>query len=432
MVLVVTNIPVEYEEGYIVVSTIEEATSKLILADTLIYNRATDEDEADMADLFKLFKEAERVFYIRSEATMNYEIKVFVEGHNGEVVTDEFYLDSTQLLERLVSGDSITTEIALNDNLGAITEFSRMLDNNEEITRSYGDLIVDSTQRIAEDNRLRVLSEREIARASTAMIGKVLDRLEEVKKEQDSIKEDLKNRDSHVINVIKEAEITDGVYLNEYKGSDAPYSELSYRKYKSVNLIMIKDAERCNYLTTFVGGLQRYIQSTLKRNTRVIFIENAGVLAQKKYNESRDEDFVWITSSKETSFDKYEKRSVIFTDYFNTRRMKQLLDDNDYRITIIVDRTNYSINHILTTNFPEAVYYAVQSKSMMETIGAKKEKCITSNEQLDVKYKIRHKQGYEKYDDKIKRLQFYTAQYAKVYDELVHNCESLSEFNTIK
>lgn len=427
MILVVTNLPEDYGEGTITVPTIRESLEKKEIADKIIYNRAIDENDASVSDIRNLFSDMEEIIYVRNVSTMNYDIKLFVEGLGGKIYTEETYMTSRATLDMLFDDSLITTEVATIDNTGTISEFSQKLNDGSDITRAYGDLVVACTEQVVERNKVLEESERQIALSSVKMIGQLLDRVDNVKETQKDIKGILQKKSEQIQDVIEGAQITDGVYLYDDTGAGEPYSEVQYRN-RSINIMLIKDVDRCKYLLSFIGGLQRYISSAMKIKCRVIVVENAGVLAQAKYQGDFYDDYAWINAENVERMDKVAKKTVIFTDCIRTRIFKKLLEDTNFEITIILDRTNYSRKHVLSTAYPKAIYYAVQSNASKKVVNVERDKCITSEKNIDAKYFIEYDEEYTTMNLTVDKLQRYVYKYKTVYQELVDSCESLRTF----
>lgn len=427
MILVVTNLPEDYGEDILTCSTIKESLEKKEVADRIIYNRAIDENEASVSEIRELFTGMHEIIFVRNVNTMNYDIKLFVEGLGGKVFTEETYMTSRATLDMLFDDSIITTEVATLDNTGTISEFSQKLNDGSDITRAYGDLVVACTEQVVERNKVLEESERQIALSSVKMIGQLLDRVEDVKKEQKGIKGILEKKNEQIQDVMEGATITDGVYLYDDTGAGEPYSEVQYRN-RNINVMLVKDVDRCKYLLSFIGGLQRYISSVMKIKCRVLVVENAGVLAQEKYQGNFHDDYAWINAENVERMDKLSNKSVIFTDCIRTRVFKKLLEDTNFEITVILDRTNYSKKHILATAYPKAIYYAVQSNSSKKVVKAERDKCITSDKSVDAKYMIDYDEEYPTLNLTVDKLQRYVYKYKTLYQDMVQSCESLRTF----
>ncbi len=424
MVLVITNLGEDYGDGYISVNTIKDAIDKLVLVDTIVYNRALDENAVSASELHKLFCGDQKLYYVRNTATMDYSIRLFVEGQGGKVFTEETYLASRSTLEVMLNDSESLYALTKVDNTRTIDEFSKMLNDGSDITRAYGDLVVSCTDKIVGRNQMLEESQKGIAQASVNLISNLVTRIDKVSDEQESLKNQVLNNNRVIQETLDGAEVADGVYMYETEGAGKPYSSVQMRK-RNVNIMLIKDVDRCLYLTSFIGGLHRYIESTLKLKCRVIVIENSGVLAQTKYKE-----YPWITAENMMNMESLITEPIIFTDMTAKRVFEKLLAETDFRVTIIVDRTNYSLKHILVTAYPNAVFYAVQSESSKKLVNVKDDKCITSNEHVEAQYRITYEDKYKTYAKSVDKLQSYMHRYEKVYDKMIHNCESMRDFAT--
>lgn len=421
MRLVITISGNNYGQDTIVCTTIDDALTKIDAVDVLIYNYAFDEDKVGLEKIKKLFESVEKIYYVRNQAMVNYRIKLFVEGLGGKIIQEEIYMNGKAQLDLLFDP---MLPLSVDTSSDTVTDFSKRMTDGESITWAQGELVVNASNELLRRKQMSEESEMQICQASMGIINELLNRTENTRTAQDALKTELQNQQDQINSIIGESEITDGVYLYDDTGAGEVPPVAKFFNKRMTNILLIRDLDRCNYLTSYVIGLAYYIENVLKLTTRVVFIENAGVFAQRKYK-----NYSWITSESREKLPALNKEKLLFTDYPDKNVIKTLVENPDYRITIFVDRTNYNTKHMLSIKGAKVIFYGVQSKTTMKSLKLNPEFCITSNPHLNCEngYFISYSEEYEKTSDDIDRKHFYIHEYEKDYNKILSTCDNVTD-----
>lgn len=260
-----------------------------------------------------------------------------VQGVNGYVAKDEFYLDDEDellaLLDELGLGDeNNSTALATTNSVAIIKDFIEAFSRNESRIQApiYLQQVDAALTELANTTKQQEL---QITTMGTSAI--------EVFQRASDIITKLNEQKNMIVEKLKELEVSQPVQPTRPPLSGGVLSYPTVKYMGQNNVLLIREYSHCKYLTSMVLAYAYYLHYERNKRVKVVFVvgKNAGIA--KKYN-----DFASITQASVSSAQSLMEQEVVMINIPKGDLMLQLAKmPSD--VTIIVDRL-YGNNDIIT------------------------------------------------------------------------------------
>lgn len=351
MNIIVTSNKVDYE-GFLKVRSLQEASDVVGSIEVLVYQKSSEATDLKVNLLTKLKDRVRTMIYIRDRGSVEQAVQMIVIGSEGKYIDDEFFLESSDELSRLISNmDEVTAMVSMGGVSVLNDFFNRYLkDGNASFNPSYLEVVKGAVSTMISDFSQKSTEIINLSTTATELFANSAEILSRMKAEQEKMQDTVMQLES-----AKESIMSAG---NSFGlPSVVFFPVVNYLKEK--NIIRIKDVGGCIYLTSLMMGFRLYLEHIKYVRPKLIFIEPIGVQYEKKYKE-----FPWVTQSSYKSMEGYYN-PIVFTNYPTKDVVNRLLDDGDYDVFIIVDRLRTSNSHVINSK-GSPVRYGVSGKGTVE------------------------------------------------------------------
>lgn len=362
MNIVVSKNKIDYSGSFLKVATLEEACQVRGTIDVLIYNNSNENKNDKIAYLGKLKDMAKKLIYICNDKNTDMAIKMMIIGSDGKYFDDEFFLESSYELDNLINSLDEVTALA---NLGGVNVlsdfFNRYLKNgSSDFNSNYLMVVKDAVNELMLEYNQKNLEIIQMSETATDIFSNTSALLSNMKKERENMQDIVKK-------LSENAKESVGVSRRPTGSSVLFYPRINYVKDK--NIIRIKEIGDFRYLVSFMLGFRLYLENVKNLRPKLIFVEPVGDLIEERYS-----DFPWVKTSSVKSSSNYYN-DVVFTNCPNKDVLNKLLDDSNYDIFIVVDRTVTDKDHILNSK-GSSVKYAVRGISIISKFKLPRKDCI--------------------------------------------------------
>lgn len=363
MNVIVTNNKVEYN-GFIKLSTLREASELVGNIEYLVYNKSNESREDRVSYLTKLKDRVKTLIYIRKKEAFEQDIQIIVVGSGGKCFDDEFFLENSDELAKLIDSLDEVVAIAELGGVNVVSDFfNRYLKNGSTgfnpaylmvVKNAVSDMITTYKQKEFEILQLSETA-TEIFASSAEIVSKVENEMEKLK----TIAANLESAKNKQVVVTQNVSSVPNVVF---------FPQINYLKERTI--IRIKCIGECPFIVSFILGFRIYLERIKNTRPKVLFIEPIGAQYETIYK-----DFKWVTQSTHRNMGNYYD-GVVFTNYPNKDVLMRLLDDTDYDTFVVVDMLKNSSQHILNSKGP-SVKYAVSGQGIIDRFKLKTEDCLS-------------------------------------------------------
>lgn len=362
MNIVVSKNKIDYSGSFLKVATLEEACQVRGTIDVLIYNNSNENKNDKIAYLGKLKDMAKKLIYICNDKNTDMAIKMMIIGSDGKYFDDEFFLESSYELDNLINSLDEVTALA---NLGGVNVlsdfFNRYLKNgSSDFNSNYLMVVKDAVNELMLEYNQKNLEIIQMSETATDIFSNTSALLSNMKKEKENMQDIVKK-------LSENAKESVGVSRRPTGSSVLFYPRINYVKDK--NIIRIKEIGDFRYLVSFMLGFRLYLENVKNLRPKLIIVEPVGDLIEERYS-----GFPWVKTSSVRSSSNYYN-DVVFTNCPNKDVLNKLLDDSNYDIFIVVDRTVTDKDHILNSK-GSSVKYAVRGISIISKFKLPRKDCI--------------------------------------------------------
>lgn len=325
--------------------------------DTLVFHDSTDEPQEVLSMLRD--KEITNLYYICDETKMLDEIKVFISGKGGQLITDEFYLENNDTLSSLTSNSEVSKELVSTKSVNVLEDFlKKAQEGNTSFAKPYLDLVKKATTSVIEDSNRRSEELSQASQTAVMLFESASRDLDDSVKAQENLSKKLESLETLL-------EETNNAKMNS--PSVTTFAASRYSKHKPA--IVLKELGNVPYITSFALGLMEYMNKKRNMNSRIIIVLPPGTMYEDMYTFDDNEDYEFITNSNHRSRKAYKSR-VTFVNYPISTVFTKLFTDA-YDSYIVLDRTKTSEFPILLKQNAKENYmntwYGVQNTRMFKT-----------------------------------------------------------------
>lgn len=365
MNIIVTNNTIEYS-GFMKVKTLKEAISITGNIDFLVYHKSNETREGKVECLTKLKKRVSTFVYIRDKQSVEQAVQMIIVGSGGKYFDDEFFLENSAELTRLIRGLNEVTALAELGGVNVVSDFfNKYLKNGSTgFNSAYLSIVKDAVSNMVTEYRQKDLELVQLSETATDLFANSLDLVSKV----DSERENLKG----IVKTLEKARSQgkfEAVSQPTFSSNILFFPQVSYIKEK--NIIRIKEIGNFSFLVSFMLGFRLYLETIKYVRPKLIIIFPIGEQFERQY-----QDYKWITQQNAKTMGNYYDK-VVFTNFPNRDVISRLLDDTEFDTFIVVDRTKGSHKHILNSK-GGSVRYAVSGESSMNSFSLKPISCFSN------------------------------------------------------
>lgn len=353
MIVVVSVKDLELGSDTIVINSLSKIFSLVGSIEALIYNSSIDDNDEVIRTLGTINEKnlVSKYVYICNESDVDYSIKTYIEGINGNVILDEYYLSKNNIKYALVNSTEIANVVDMSSDT-VIEDFKKrvlQLDKDEKFTKYYLQVVLDAVDEIKNEYGKK---SNELTKTS-ASVSKTLDSLFIM---IDSFKSENKKLQKIVSDMKVSIEETSEEEPMLSIPSVKYYPEVKYLKKR--NILKIKELGNNSFITSFFYFLKQYMVINKKMKTRLIYIMPIGDYYRKLY-----ENWYWADDEPLASIS--DSREVVFLSTPESQILMKLLESKEFDYFIVIDRTSYSVNHMLHTRDSIDTVYVSSSESLL-------------------------------------------------------------------
>lgn len=405
MNIIVTKNKVDYSGSFLKVMKLEDVEGIVGTIDVLVYNNSNESSESKITYLGKLKDRVNKMLYICNEKNTDVAVKMMVIGSDGKYFDDEFFLESSTELNNLINSLDEVTQLAELGGVNVLSDFfNRYLKNgSSSFNSNYLAVVKEAVNNLLEEYNQKNFEIVQMSETATDIFSNTSALLVSMRKEKESMQK--------IVSKMAEAakESSNSPKVSGVGPAILFYPRVNYMKEKSI--IRIKDIDNCKFIMSFVLGLRIYLESVKNVRPKVIVIEPVGGVFEEIYK-----GYPWVKTSTHKSLSNYYNK-VVFTNYPTKDVLSRLLDDTDYDVFIVLDRTVSDKQHILNSKGP-SVKYGIGGESAIDKFKLSMKCCFSSIFEIPgVMFTIPVYPDYPK--EKSARERFYISELTKEYDKLL-------------
>lgn len=364
MNVIVTSNNIEYN-GFVKVAFLSEVEAIVGNIDFLVFHKSTETREEKVEYLTKLKNVVGTIVYIRDREYMEQAVQMIVIGSDGKYIDDEFFLESSEELNRLIINLNEVTEMVQMGGVPVLSDFfNRYLKEGKSgFNSGYLSVVKQAVETMLSDYHKKDIELLKMSTTATEIFSNSTEIIHRVRTEQQKLRDAVEK-----IERAKENNNFTGQYSASGMQSIVYFPRVSYMK--TSNIIRIKEMGTSMYLISFMLGFREYLEHIRYLRPKLIVIEPVGKQYEMKYSE-----FPWVTQQNVKSMQGYYN-NVVFTNYPSKEVLHKLLDDPDYDTFIVVDRLKTNNEHILNCK-ESLIRYAVSGDSIIKKFKLNRSNCFS-------------------------------------------------------
>lgn len=364
MNVIVTSNNIEYN-GFVKVSSLSDVGTIVGSIDFLVFHKSTETREEKVEYLTKLKNSVKTIIYIRDREYMEQAVQMIVIGSDGKYIDDEFFLESSEELNRLIINLNEVTEMVQMGGVPVLSDFfNRYLKEGKSgFNAGYLSVVKKAVETMLADYHKKDIELLKMSTTATEIFSNSTEIIHRVRSESQKLRDAVDKIES-----TKDSINSTNIYSASGMQSIVFFPKVSFIKTK--NIIRIKEMGTCMYLTSFMLGFRTYLEHIAYLRPKLIIIEPVGKQYEVKYGE-----FPWVTQQDVKSMQGFYN-NVVFTNYPSKEVLHKLLDDADYDTFIVVDRLKTSNEHILNCK-GSVVKYVVSGESIIKKFRLDKNNCFS-------------------------------------------------------
>lgn len=405
MNIIITGNNVEYSASFLKVNSLGEACNTVGSIDVLVYNDSSESSSDKIKYLGEIKDRVKTILYICCEENVDVAVKMMVIGSNGKYFDDEFFLESENELLSLTNSLEEVTALAELGGVNVLSDFmGRYLNNgSSDFTPTYLSVVKDAVTSLITEYNDKNLEIIQMSETATDIFSHTSSLLSGMKDEQDNLKKLIENLSETAKENAKQAPMRVG-------GSSVMFfPRVNYMKERRI--IRVKDLGGCMFATSFMLGLRLYLESIKNIRTKLIVCTPVGDVFEKRY-----EDYSWVKPATLRSMANYYN-SIVFTNYPSKDVLTTLLDDQDYDLLLVLDKTTSDDKHVLNSK-GASVKYAINGSSSIQKFKLNKKDCFSSIYELGgTMFTVPLFPEYP--SEKSERERFYLSQFKEQFETLV-------------
>lgn len=346
-------------------------TDKGIIVDRLVIYKSDEQSEVSSATLTRLFSSNNvELILVESPDTQHPALRVTVLGLGGVTYQDEYIVRDEQTLDKYLAATSSSgKELTVVSDVNVVSGFLDALEQGDNIPAPRRELVRRSTNNLMNALEVSQREKEEQARAAVMVLANAVNSTTHMEGTIQSLRAKLNTIASAIQARESMSAPTSGV------GTGLTYfPPVRYSGSKPIH--KVKCVGSMKYLVSFMLGYYHYLLQVHNIRTRVVFVQPVGSLIQQRYSS-----FSWVKGDTPLS-DSVLHEPVLFTNQPTGKLMTNLIEDSKYNAVIVVDSTQNSQAHIVTTP-KHKVVYAVEGISTVNALSLPHKRCMSSVSQHD-------------------------------------------------
>lgn len=404
MNVIVTNNMIEYK-GFMKLKTLKEVLNIKGTIDFLVYHKSNETRENKVEYLTRLKSNVKTFIYIRGRDSLEQAVQMIIVGSGGKYFDDEFFLENSEELNKLIKGLDEVTAIAELGGINVLSDFfSRYLKNGSTgFNQGYLAIVKEAVSGMITEYKRKDLELLQISETATEIFSNTAEILSKVESERESLK--------NIVSSLESAK-SQGAFASTSSSTTNTnnvffFPRVSYLKDKKI--VRIKELGNCPYLTSFMLGFRLYLERIKYVRAKLIFIYPVGEQYEDIYK-----DFKWVNQGNSKTMQGYYN-NIVFTNFPNRDVITKLLDDSDYDVFIVVDRSKSYKDHILNSK-GNNIKYCVSGENSMKKNAIKSSSCFSTRGIKNTLFTIPTFKDYPREIDQRERL--YLRECIRQYDTL--------------
>lgn len=363
MNVVVTNNKIDYD-NFVKVLSLKDVCDIVGSIEFLVFHKSSETQEQKVEYLSELKDRVKTIIYIRDREYVDNAVQMIVLGSEGKYIDDEFFLESSDELNNLVTNLNEVTDIVQMGGTSVVSDFfNRYLRGGKsDFNQGYLTVVKQAVETMLADYHRKDIELLKMSTTATEIFANSTEIIHRVRSEQQKLKEAVDK-----IEASKESNNFGGYSIGGLP-SVVFFPKVSFIKEK--NIIRIKEIGSCMYLTSFMLGFRVYLEHICCLRPKLIIIEPVGVQYEKKY-----EGYSWVTQKNQKTMQGYYN-NVVFTNYPSKEVLTRLLEDSDYNTFVVIDRLKTSNEHILNSK-GAPIKYVVSGSSVIKKFSLNKANCFS-------------------------------------------------------
>jgi hypothetical protein len=353
-------------DSWLVVRGLKDVKDIVGNIDNLIYHKSMESSEDKIRYLTDLYKgrTACKIIYVRNRDEVDNAIRMLVVGGlNGKYVDDEFFLESERELNNLITDLSVVVDKKDLASSSVLNDFfNRYLsEGGSSIPKGYLSIVKKAAMDLIDSYHYKSLETLKMSESAAEIFSSSVELVAKMKEQQFNLEKDLRK--------LKESKNELDAFTVPPTGASSVsyYPKVSYMKNKDI--IRVKDLGRNPLVISFMLGFREYLEKIKNVRPKMIVVEGNG-----KWIEDRYSDMKWVTNSNKNDVRNFYG-DVVFTNCPTSLVMNRLLNDNDYDICIVIDRTVSYKDNILHCKGKE--FFVVSGDSLISKFKLPRGKCIS-------------------------------------------------------
>lgn len=363
MNVVVTNNKIDYD-NFVKVLSLKDVCDIVGSIEFLVFHKSSETQEQKVEYLSELKDRVKTIIYIRDREYVDNAVQMIVLGSEGKYIDDEFFLESSDELNNLVTNLNEVTDIVQMGGTSVVSDFfNRYLRGGKsDFNQGYLTVVKQAVETMLADYHRKDIELLKMSTTATEIFANSTEIIHRVRSEQQKLKEAVDK-----IEASKESNNFGGYSIGGLP-SVVFFPKVSFIKEK--NIIRIKEIGSCMYLTSFMLGFRVYLEHICCLRPKLIIIEPVGVQYERKY-----EGYSWVTQKNQKTMQGYYN-NVVFTNYPSKEVLTRLLEDSDYNTFVVIDRLKTSNEHILNSK-GAPIKYVVSGSSVIKKFSLNKSNCFS-------------------------------------------------------
>lgn len=358
--------------NWVVLRSLKDVIGIVGNIDYLVYHKSKESSDEKIQYLNIIFnsKTSCKIIYLASKSNLDSAVKMLITGgFGGKYIDDEFFLESEEELNTLISDLSVISDSSELSSVSVLNDFFNryMSDGSKGISRGYLQVVKSAAIKMTEEYNAKNLEILEMSESAAEIFTNSVEIISNMKESQKTLENSLSELKSKIADV-------DSMSLRQDMGSSIIYyPRITYMKNRV--LIKIKDIGGCNYLMSFILGFREYLDKIKNIRPKLIVIEGLGKIKEEIYSK-----YNWVTTENKNDIRNF-LGSVVFTNNPTSMVLNKLLDDMEFDTFIVLDRTNNYKDHILNSRGNDI--YALSGKSFVKRFKLPISRCIFSTDVVD-------------------------------------------------
>lgn len=384
--------------GFVIARSFEEVGRLKGKIDVLVIQSSPEKGSVLVEQFTQVIPRANRVLYVSSPENQDPELVLLVKGCGGQIVEDEYFLNSSEELENLVTLSS--TDLVTQSDMGEVRVLGSFIDQlvegrSHNFSDKYLELVTRSSNEMVRKYEEKTAQVTRVSREALKLISDVQEGSNQSRAETQKMKQLLGKLKSQVEELNSSASLG-----TPSTGSITYFPRVPYDRQR--NMLLVKKLGSTPYLVSFFLGFHRYLDEVAGRKPKLIFLFPLGRLYQERYK-----DFAWV--DRDSSRSSNLTQDIVFVNHPTQTVIQDLLSDEiNYDSYIIVDCTVNQPQHLVKRS-RDTWFTALSSEGIREQFKIQPNRVLSFGKVSNSFLQVEPIQDYP--DNQFARLSAYSKAY---------------------